>query len=239
MTLFLSASAISAQEVGKSSESPVTIVQDEILRDLKKERPIFIPKVQGKDPELVKKVSQLVTFEAVFTRNWEKGRKLVDEVSEFPKNFYAYYDVLMNRNNILSLGWHTSFVGAGLTLNHNYTVISLASGKRLRADDVFICASLLKMLRKDGLKAIAEKEAELKREGYTGEYPPWRASVRAMLLTRKALDDFYVQDDGIGFPIDRFTGPDATLTPSWKNIYKWAELKAYIKNPGPLAAFIK
>ncbi|NBX93298.1 MAG: hypothetical protein EBQ85_08730 [Proteobacteria bacterium] len=200
---------------------------------------IFIPQVTGSNPDLVKRVSDLIAWEQMSSNAASDSSskqkitlktKMEDEAFN---RFYAAYSVLLNSQKVLCVQWHES-TNYAYPDDHFYrAVISLETGKKLGGADAFDnLQGLLSFLHKDQIRTINEKIAEHDGEGK--DFPEYTARFQ-----RKDLDYFYINEQGIFFEF-RYAFPHASraAAPQEKFFYSWSQIKPFIKRTGPLAPFV-
>lgn len=200
-----------------------------------KEAVIKYPQVAGlTDQTVLQKVQTAISLKSVI------GQSLDELRTEFVESWWLSeidYTVNYNQNALLDLTFTISGVGAYPSTYEKHRLVSLKTGKVLKASDVF---------KKEAFGTIAvmvnkAMQAEVKAAIETSDKEG--ADIRDRLANRrfqiKHLNYFSIDDKGITFLYD-FDFPHVikALEPSGRYFFSYDQLKAYIKTDGALRVFL-
>lgn len=200
-----------------------------------KEATIKYPLVTGlTDQTVLQKVQTALSLKSVM------GQSLDELRTEFQESWWLSdidYTVNYNQNALLDLTFTISGVGAYPSTYEKHRLVSLKTGKILKATDVF---------KKESFGAIAvmvnkAMQAEVKAAIANGDKEG--ADLRDQLTNKrfqiKHLNAFSISDKGVTFLYD-FDFPHVILAlqPSGRYFFSYDQLKMYIKPDGALGVFL-
>ena len=200
-----------------------------------KEAIVKYPQVTGlTDPAVLQNVQTAISLKSVM------GQSLDELRTEFQDTWWLSaidYTVNYNQNALLDLTFTISGVGAYPSTYEKHRLVSLKTGKLLRAFDVFKRESFgtIAVLVNNAMQA--EMKQAIAKAGQDG------ADIREQLSNKRFqirnLNSFTVSDKGITFLYD-FDFPHVMLAlqPSGRYFFSYDQLKAYVKPDGALGVFL-
>ncbi|MBW4474921.1 MAG: DUF4163 domain-containing protein [Stenomitos rutilans HA7619-LM2] len=200
-----------------------------------KEATIKYPQVTGlTDQTVLQNVQTAIGLKSVI------GQSLDELRTEFQEAWWLSeidYTVNYNQNSLLDLTFTISGVGAYPSTYEKHRLVSLKTGKVLKASDVF---------KKESFGAIAvivnkAMQAEMKQATATGDQGG--ADIRDQLSNKRFqirnLNAFSINDKGVTFLYDfNFPHVILALQPSGRYFFSYDQLKVYIKPDGALGVFL-
>ncbi|MBW4694502.1 MAG: DUF4163 domain-containing protein [Lyngbya sp. HA4199-MV5] len=200
-----------------------------------KEATIKYPQVAGlTDQTVLQNVQTAVSLKSVI------GQSLNELRTEFLESWWLSeidYTVNYNQNSLLDLTFTISGVGAYPSTYEKHRLVSLKTGKALRATDVF---------KKEAFGTIAvmvdkAMQAEMKAAIASGDQGG--ADIRDQLANKrfqiKNLNAFSISDQGVTFLYDfGFPHVIKALEPSGRYFFSYDQLKTCIKPDGALGVFL-
>lgn len=224
-----------AQNSAKVSSRRVVLVRGTKGTDFK-QATIRYPVVTGLPDRAAQKQAQsALSLKSALGQSLEEHRKEFRDSSWLDAIDYA---VAYNRNGLLDIAYTITGTGAYPSGATKHVVISLKTGKRLRARDLFtqvgmsqIAALLDRKLQSEMKQAIAEAEKQ-------GE--DIRAPLEAKRFEVKDLSHFSINDRGVTFFYDfEFPHVIQALEPKDRYLLTYAQLKPYIPVQSPLRVFVR
>ncbi|PSB25977.1 hypothetical protein [Stenomitos frigidus] len=196
-----------------------------------KEATIKYPQVTGlADQALLQNIQSAVSLKSVFGQSLEELR------TEFLESWWLSeidYAVNYNQNSLLDVTFTISGVGAYPSTYEKHRLVSLKTGKVLRATDVF------KMQAFGTIAVMVNKamQAEMKEAIANGdkEGADLRDQLSKQRFQIRNLNSFSISDQGITFRYD-FDFPHVmkALEPAGRYFFSYQQLKPYIKPDGAL-----
>lgn len=200
-----------------------------------KEAIVKYPQVTGlADQTVLKNVQATVSLKSVM------GQSLDELRTEFQESWWLSeidYTVNYNQNSLLDLTFTISGVGAYPSTYEKHRLVSLKTGKVLKASDVF---------KKESFGTIAsmvDKAMQVEIKQAIAKGNEGGADIRDQLSNKRFqsrnLNNFSVSDKGITFLYDfGFPHVILALEPSGRYFFSYDQLKAYIKPSGALGVFL-
>jgi hypothetical protein len=204
------------------------------LADFKKTFTINYPKIKAANAALSRKIEAALSYE----KNFEFT--LQEEMGEVQWLEEADYEVVYNKNGILTVNLFITGSGAYPDSSNKTVVVNLKTGNKLKASDVFtnfngLIAKISEMQQAE----IKEGIEEIKKDpDFAGENP--QELFTDADFKAGNLEGFSVNDDGVTFSYDYgFAHAIQAVEPNGKYFLDWAQLKPYIKPAGLLARFTR
>ncbi len=148
------------------------------------------------------------------------------------------YQIVCNKNNILSFSVTNQFMGAHPNVNINSFNFNLNTGKIIENKDIFVSKEaqekfITTIISKKIKERVAQKIKELEKEGEGAE------ELKTKELRLENLT-FSITETGITF-IHDFDLPHVmkAIEPEQDYAFSWSELKDFVKKDGILAPFYK
>jgi hypothetical protein len=202
--------------------------------DFKKTFTVTAPKVKAATPALSRKIETAISFEKNFDLNIQEEKTEIQWLEE------TGFEVLYNKNGILTIMLSVSGTGAYPSVFEKSVVVDLKTGNRVAPRDVFINLQKLAAKVKTAQKAEVEKTLrEIKSDPENKNYEPFDFFDNTN-FTVENLSEFAVSDKCVTFIYDYgFPHVILALEPEGKYFFDWAQLKPFIKPGGLLARFIR
>ena len=225
--------AASAQSVVITGKK-VTYKRPKPISEYKKSFEINYPKVKAATPALSKKIEAAVSYQSVL------GLKLNEELRDIQWLETADYEVLYNKNGVLSISLFMEGSGAYPSSMTKYVVVDLRTGTRATPVAAFSNTSgLLALVKKAKNKEVAQAIVDIKKDKENNEEHPEDLFKDSAKYHPVKLDQFTVSDKGITFHHNYdFAHVIQALQPSGEFFFTWSQLKPYIK-AGSLLSRIK
>lgn len=223
-------SAASAQSVVITGKK-VTYKRPKPLSEYKKSFEINYPKVRAVTPALSKKIEATISYQRLL------GLKLNDELRTYQWLETADYEVLYNKNGILSISLFMEGSAAYPSSTTRYAVVDLITGARATPASAFSNTSgLLALVRRAKSKEVTQAIKDIKKDIENNEDHPEDLFKESAKYHPVKLDQFTVSDKGITFHHDYgFPHVIQALQPSGEFFFAWAQLRPYIKVGGLLS----
>lgn len=211
----------------------VTYRRPKPIQKFKKTFVITYPRVKASTPALSRKIQAAIDPVTVL------GLNMKDEMSEIQWLEEAGYEVVYNKNGILSVTLSANGTAAYPDGFERYVAVDLKAGTRIQPSDVFTDLPGLTTLVKKTQKAeIAAAIIEIKKEDPETEDPA--SLFKDSDFTTKELKEFMVGDNGVTFVYDYgFPHVIQALQPEGRYFITWQQLKPFLKTNGPFARFIR
>lgn len=195
------------------------------------------PIVRGlSDATVLRRIQNTLTMKNVFDETLEEFRR-------DPGSLSFDYEVNYNKNYLLDITFTGEYEGAYPEMNSKHFLISLRTGRTIKAADALNSASLAALARLADQKLKAEV-TELIRVNEEDKYSDaegksWvRDELKKLQFGVQNLDEFSASDKGVTFLYDaHFPHAIRALEPAGEYFFSYAELHAYIKRNGPLGVF--
>ena len=209
----------------------VTYKRPKPMADYKKSFEINYPKIKAATPALSKKIEAAISYQSVL------GLKLNEELNTYQWLETADYEVLYNKNGVLSISLFMEGSGAYPSSTTKYVVVDLRTGLRATPAMAFTnTARLLSLVKKAKEKEIAEAIVEIKKDKANDDYPPDEYFKDSYKYYPVKLNEFSVSEKGVMFHYDYgFPHVILALQPPGEFFYTWTQLKPYIKKGGLLS----
>ncbi len=226
-------SAVSAQSVVVTSEK-ITYKRPKPMSEYKKSFEINYPKIKAATPALSKKIEAAVSYQNVL------GLKLNDELRTYQWLETAEYEVLYNKNGIMSISLFMEGSAAYPSSTTKFVVVDLRTGMRVTPSTAFANATgLTALVKKAKNVEVAQAIIEIKKDKENNEEHPEDLFKESAQYHPVKLDQFTVSDKGITFHHDYgFAHVIQALQPSGEFFFTWTQLKPFIK-AGSLLSRIK
>ena len=223
-----------AQTVKITSKKQVYTRKPQEGFDHKKTFTVNFPKISGLSAALNKKTENSLSYERVF------DFKLQEEINEFSWLDEADYEVIYNKNDLLSVALSINGSGAYPSGSTKHIVVNLKNGNPVKAKDVFIKIPELARLADKSLQARIKKEiAEMKKDS-AEDAQTMSEELNGKTFTAENLEFFSVSDQGVTFYYD-YGLPHViqALEPDNAFLFTFRQLKPYISPNGLLAKFVR
>lgn len=230
LAIAMVSAAVSAQSVVITGKK-VTYNRPEPISEYKKTFEINYPKVRAATPALSKKIEAAISYQSVL------GLKLNEELRTYQWLETADYEVLYNKNGVLSISLFMEGSGAYPSSTTKYVVVDLKTGLRATPATAFSNTSgLLALVKKAKNKEVTQAIIDIKKDKENNEEHPEDLFKESAPYHPLKLDQFTVSDKGITFHHDYgFPHVIQALQPSGEFFFAWAQLKPYIKAGGLLS----
>jgi hypothetical protein len=209
----------------------VTYKRPKPISEYKKSFEINYPKVKAATPALSKKIEAAISYQSVL------GLNLNDELRTYQWLETADYEVLYNKNGVLSISLFMEGSGAYPSSTTKYVVVDLRTGLRATPATAFSNTSrLLALVKKAKNNEVAQAIIDIKKDKENNEEHPEDLFKESAQYHPVKLDQFTVSDTGITFHYDYgFAHVIQALQPTGEFFFTWAQLKPYIKAGGLLS----
>jgi hypothetical protein len=154
------------------------------------------------------------------------------------------YEVHYNKNYLFDITFRQSGSAAYPDTQFKHLLISLRTGNRLLAGDVFEASCLPELARmvdrKLQMEVVELMKAVDDEKDIAADQKQWeKDSLKKLKLTLADLDDFSVSDKGVTFLYDAaFPHVIRALQPDGRYFFTYPELKFCIRMGGPLGGFV-
>jgi hypothetical protein len=194
---------------------------------------LTMPVVKGLDGSVQNKVQGALNLKSVLDTSVEE---LQTELNCWVDN--VAFEVNFNRNSLLDISFTLTGTGAYTSSRTRNVVVSLKTGQRLKASDVFVSGTLSPLARKinetmqaDILKTIQA----VKKNNYDVE-----RAFEGNVFEPPNLDAFSVGEKGLTFAY-YFDFPQAikSAEPKGRYFFSYDQLKSFIKPDGPLGPLVR
>jgi hypothetical protein len=232
LLFWFSATAI-AQSVVVAPKK-VTYKRTKPASDYKKTFTITYPKVKAANAALSRKIERALSFE----RNFEFTVR--EEMGEIQWLEEADYEVLYNKNGILTARLFITGSGAYPSSSLKYVVVDLLTGNKVLPANIFtdlagLSARVKKLQKADVQKGLEEIKKD---PDYSSESED--RLFASTDFTAADLAEFSVGENGVTFHYDYgFPHVIRALEPDGDYLLTWKEIKPYIKPAGLLGKFIR
>lgn len=212
----------------------VTYKRPKPIVDFKKTFTVTSPKVKAATPALSRKIETAISFEKNFDLNIEEEKTEIQWLEE------TGFEVIYNKNGILTITLSVSGTGAYPSVYEKTVVVDLKTGNRIAPKDVFLNLQKLAAKVKTAQKAeVAKTLKEIKSDPESKEYEPFDFFDNTD-FTVENLTEFAVNDEGVTFIYDYgFPHVVRALEPEGRFFFPWTELKPFINRGGLLAKFVR
>lgn len=204
----------------------------------KKRATVTYPVISGlKDARVLRRVQTILQVKNVFDSS----------IAEYREDNWLEafsYKVNYNKNNILDITFTQDGSGAYPDTQTRHFAINLKNGNVIKASDVFIASSLLRLRTmldeklKNELKDILESLKDSK-----SDPEDLRIAAEAqepLDYKMENLDDFEVGAKGITFLYDAgYPHVIQAFEPDGRYFFSYSELNLFIKRDGPLGQFVQ
>lgn len=231
--VFVFAPAAFAQSV---TVTPKTTVyrRPKPAREYKKTFKVRRPIVKTLTAALSKKITAAVSPETVLSMN------LREEFGEFQWLDDSDYEVIYNQRGLLCIRQWMEGTAAYPDTVSRYVVVDTATGRKLRARDLFTdlrtLAADAKTMQREEVKAA---NAEIRADPENADVDPDQLFSDTDFQI-KDLDAFFIDAKGVTFSYNYgFVHAVAALQPAGEYRFTWPRLKPYIRRDGLLAQFIR
>jgi len=232
--------AVSAQDRVVIQPRRVVLVRSgKVARDFPERKRAIVryPIVRGlSDTAVLRRIQNTLAIKNVFDSSLEEYRE-DGWLSEFD------YKLNYNKNYLLDITFSQSGMGAYPDTQTKHFLISLRTGRVLKAADAFNSDSLATLATMADQKLMSETKELIKVvEGdkeQDAEQKSWvKEQLGQLKFTVENLDEFSVSDKGVTFMYDAgFPHAIQALQPDGNYGFSYAELRPYIKRDGPLSVF--
>ncbi|MCD9187556.1 MAG: hypothetical protein LUM44_14145 [Pyrinomonadaceae bacterium] len=227
------ATSVFAQSVVITSKK-TTYTRKKPIMDFKRTFTVNRPLVKASTPALSKKIQTAISPEKVLMFN------LQEELTEVQWLEETDYEVLYNKNGILSVSFSMTGTGAYPTTTYKNVVVNTKTGAAVKAADVFTnlkgLAAFVKKQQAEEVKASIE---EIKKEKDFNEPNP-ESLFESTDFEVINLEGFSVNNDGVIFNYEYgFPHVIEALEPSGSYQFGWKQLKPFIKPTGLFGQFVK
>jgi hypothetical protein len=214
----------------------VTYKRTKPITDFKKTFTVNYPKVKAANAALSRKIESVISFEKNFNFS------LKEEMGEIQWLEEGDYEVLYNKNGILSINLFITGSGAYPDSSNKTIVVDLKTGNKVLPVNVFTDISGLigkiKQIQKENIKKGIE---EIKTDP---DFQSGQAEIEARLKRADFkpgdLEGFSISGEGVTFTYDySFPHVIQALEPNGSYFMRWAEIKPFIKPAGLLGRFIR
>lgn len=210
-----------------------TYTRPKPLADFKKNFTINYPKVKASSLTLSRKIEAALSYE----KNFDFAVR--DELGEMQWLEEADFEVVYNKNGVLTIKLFISGSGAYPSGSTKTVVVDLQTGNRVRAAEVFTdlnaLAAKIRELQKAEIKQGIE---EIKKDPDAGDNAA--GLFENADFTPENLEGFAVDERGVTFDYDYgFPRVIQALEPEGVFFLSWAELKPDIKPTGLLGRFVR
>jgi hypothetical protein len=214
----------------------VIIRTGKVARDFPERRKAIVryPIVQGlTDPAALRRIQNALAMKNVF------GSDLVEYRQEAGLLSFDY-QVNYNKNYLLDIAFTDETEGAYPETHTKHFLLSLRTGRVIKAADAFNPESLPALTRladrklKDEIKELLQANEDDKSSD-ADQKSMVRDQLGELKFDVNNLDEFSVNDQGVTFLYDAgFPHAIRALQPDGEYFFSYAELRPYIKRNGPL-----
>ena len=210
----------------------VTYKRPKPMQNFKKTFTITYPRVKASTPALSKKIESTLSYAKVLKLD------LKDELNGNQWLEEADYEVIYNKNGLLTITLSMNGTAAYPDGVSKAVVVDLKTGNQLRSADVFANLSGLAAMVKKNQRAEVTKAIKEISEDPESKDVDTNQIFEGTNFTVKNLDEFEVNDSGMTFIYDYgFPHVIQALQPDGRFTYTWKELKPYIQSRGQLGHF--
>ncbi len=216
------------------TSNKVTYIRPKPIAEFKKTFTIDYPKVKAATPALARRIENAIDFSAVL------GLNLKEELNDIQWLEEADYEVVYNRNGILTIELRMHGTGAYPSGTSKTVVVDTRTGRRVAPAAAFrnlpgLAALVNRTLKKEVEKAIVEI-----RNDPNNEEPATEQLFADDRFTVQHLDGFSVDEKGVTFTYN-YGLPHVikALEPDGVFSFSWQELKPFIQPRGLLARFTR
>lgn len=230
--LVVFSTAVFTQSVVITSKK-TTYTRKKPIMDFKKTFTVNRPVVKAATPALSKKIQTAISPEKVLMFN------LQEELTEIQWLEEADYEVLYNKNGILTVSLLMTGTGAYPTTYKN-VVVNIKTGTTVKAADVFTnLKGLAAFVKKQQVEEVKASIEEIKKDKDFNEPNP-ESLFESTNFEVINLEDFSVNDEGVIFKYDYgFPHVIEALEPGGSYQFSWKQLKPFIKPTGLFGQFVK
>lgn len=234
LLIILAFSAVSFAQSVKITSQKVTYKRPKPIADFKKTFTVNYPKVKAATTSLSKKIENTISYAKVLSLN------LQEEKGEYQWLEAADYNVVYNKNGILSIYLSMEGTAAYPSSVGKTVVVNLKTGNQVKPADIFTnLAGLAAEIKKSQQAEIKQAKEDYKKDSETADFNASEYFDTADFKVEN-LEGFSVSADGVTFIYDYgFPHVIQALQPSGNYLLTWAELKPYIKKTGLLGQFVK
>ncbi len=203
---------------------------------------VIYPIVSGKIPLATKKrVENSISYWRVF------GTTLKENLSEYDWLSNLSYEVNYNKNGILDIALTQEGSGAYPSQSTTDIIVDLKTGNQVKFIDAFKAGTLeefaklvdakLKMETKDIVKMI--DKGEFGKNGKEAD-DSLKEQLSGLTFTSESFDEYSISDEGVTIIYDAgFPHVIQAAAPDGRFLFKWSELKPFIKPEGLLGKFVR
>ena len=233
LALFLFAEETSAQSV-LISPKVSTYTRPKPEFESKKTFTVRYPRVKASTPALSRRIESTLSYSKVL------GLNIREEMSEYQWLEEADYEILYNKNGVLTIAL-TMFGSAAYPSGMQETlVIDLKNGNRMLPLNAFVSLPKLAALIRLAQQAeIVKSLKEIKDDPENNDVEP-DALFEGKSFSVENLREFVVNDSGVTFIYDyQFPHVVKALQPEGRYSYSWKDLRLFIKQDGALGKFLR